>query len=117
MIEEYHQAFEARVIIYKTWNQALSTFLSDKDHLKYEEAIALATLSLRSIREAIKDTDFPENYKSTISSIEALEDQHLRLSVFYHQNQIQNSPIPFTSITEIESEIMELIQELTPNSE
>jgi len=117
MIEEYHQAFQARVIIYKTWNQALSTFLVDKDHLKYEEAVALATLSLRSIREAVKDTEFQDNYKSTISLIEAMEDQHLRLSVFYHQNQIQNTPIPFTAITELESEIMDLIQELIPNSE
>lgn len=117
MIEEYHQAFQARVNIYKNWNQALNTFASERDFLKYEEAVAFATLSLRSIREAVQNTDFPECYKSTISSIESLEDQHLRLSVDYHQNKIRNTPIPFTSITEIESEIMDLMQDLIPNAE
>jgi phosphoenolpyruvate synthase/pyruvate phosphate dikinase len=112
MISEYFDAFQTRVEIYKKWDLELNSFLTEKNYRKYEESLAEATLSLRAIREVIKNSIFPSEFSENIRNLEALEDQHLRLKVEFHSKKIQGQDVSNADILRIESEIMEFIQEI-----
>lgn len=116
-IQSYLSIFASRVEIYKKWDTHLQDFLANRNFLAYNTAIQETTQSLRTLRENAQKIEFPDNLKIIISSIELLEDQHLKANVEYHTGKITGSSDSRNIVRKIEEEIMELVQELSNEEE
>ncbi|OMJ70923.1 hypothetical protein SteCoe_30988 [Stentor coeruleus] len=116
-IQSYLSIFAERVEIYKKWDTHLRDFLANRNFTAYNTAIQETTQSLRTLRENVKKIEYPDNLTIIISSIELLEDQHLKANVEYHTGKITGNSDSRNTVRKIEEEIMELIQELSNEEE
>lgn len=117
MAEPYLQIYHHRCTIYNNWNKALIKFLENQESeaLNYNDLIRATTTHLKVLKDRVQEMNIPSEYSELIQQIETLEEQHLILTVQYHQYKVKQIPTDRQPILELEEEINDLIEELIPS--